>query len=157
MFHGLFGMFTNPNSQLQQMSYDIRNRNRRNLKKRIAKRKIAKMSRRKNYQVLGKRGWHENWLYINESKIAPFCCTYDSYENGKNIIEKTWKRIEKWELIIIGIQQTNAQHATILKHHCILEKFSWMGIWIAYSSRTRYQYIRWLEEEVDDGGNKRWI
>ena len=56
MFHGLFGMFTNPNSQLQQMSYDIRNHNRRNWKKRIAKRKIAKMSRRKNYQVLGKRG-----------------------------------------------------------------------------------------------------
>ena len=56
MFHRLFDMFTDPNSQLQQMPYDIRNHNRRNWKKRIAKRKIAKMSRRKNYQVLGKRG-----------------------------------------------------------------------------------------------------
>lgn len=56
MFHGLFNMFTHSNRQHQQTSYDTRCHMRRNWKKRIAKRKIAKMSRRKNYQVLGKRG-----------------------------------------------------------------------------------------------------
>ena len=56
MFHGLFNMLTNLHSQHQQTTYDTRYHKRRNWKKRIAKRKIAKMSRRKNYQVLGKRG-----------------------------------------------------------------------------------------------------
>jgi hypothetical protein len=56
MFHGLFNMFTNLHRQHQQTTYDTRYHKRRNWKKRIAKRKIAKMSRRKNYQVLGKRG-----------------------------------------------------------------------------------------------------
>jgi len=56
MFHGLFNMFTNLHRQHQQTTYDTRYHMQRNWKKRIAKRKIAKMSRRKNYQVLGKRG-----------------------------------------------------------------------------------------------------